>query len=249
MKITILGSGTCVPSLKRNAPGYLLEIDDKKILVDCGSGTLLQLEKIKKGLYKEIDYVFITHCHIDHVNDLRTLTQALNWTPGYDRKKPLTIIGSPKFLEFDSVMINRIVKSPRENTYEIIVKEIKEDFILDDLTVKSAKTLHSEDSIAYRFESGGKSFVFSGDSDYCQELINLAKEVNLLIIECSFCDNEKMEGHLTSSECGEIAKKAEVKKLILSHLYPTSTVTKRLEECKKIFENVTLAEDLMEVII
>ena len=46
MRLVVLGSGTCVPSLERNAPGYLLEAGSKKLLIDCGSGTLLQLERV-----------------------------------------------------------------------------------------------------------------------------------------------------------------------------------------------------------
>jgi len=56
MILTILGSGTCVPSLKRNSPSNYLKIDDKQILIDCGSGTLLQLEKANLS-YKEIGFI------------------------------------------------------------------------------------------------------------------------------------------------------------------------------------------------
>ena len=66
MKLTILGSGTCVPSLKRNAPSNYLKIGDKQILVDCGSGTLLQLEKANLT-YNEIDIVCISHYHTDQI--------------------------------------------------------------------------------------------------------------------------------------------------------------------------------------
>ena len=69
MKLIVLGSGTCVPSLKRNAPGYYIEAEDYRILVDCGSGTLLQLERAGRN-YKDLDAVFITHRHPDHFADL-----------------------------------------------------------------------------------------------------------------------------------------------------------------------------------
>ena len=82
---------------------------------------------------------------------------------------------------------------------------------------------------------------------YDEGLIYLSKDTDLLIIECSHADDEKVEGHLTSSECGEIAKKAEVKRLLLSHLYPTVSEDRRLEECKTIFDKAELAHDLMEI--
>jgi ribonuclease BN (tRNA processing enzyme) len=115
--------------------------------------------------------------------------------------------------------------------------------------VFSKKTVHSENSIAYRFEDGEKSIVISGDCDYDEGIVELSKDADLLIIDCSFPDAMKAPGHLTPKECGLVAKKAKVKKLILSHLYPTSFPdAERLEECKVVFDgDVLLAEDLMEV--
>jgi len=241
VKLTVLGSGTCVPSLKRNAPGYLLEIKDKKILVDCGGGSLLQLERIKEGLYKEIDYVFITHTHADHITDVNPLIQALKWTPGFERKKDLVLVGPKGFDNF------RQGSTLEGDTFQIRIMEIDGELEFDGFKVESAKTIHSDDSIAYKFSAEGKSVVFSGDCDYDEGIIKLSEDADLLIIECSYSDNEKVAGHLTSSECGEIAKRSKVKKLILSHLYPTSPGRKRLEECKKIFSKVSLAHDLMEI--
>ncbi|HHN65197.1 MAG TPA: ribonuclease Z, partial [Nitrospirae bacterium] len=80
MQLLILGSGTCVPSLQRNAPGYLLELEGMRVLVDCGSGILLQLERAGRS-YRDIDAVFITHSHPDHISDLMPLIHALIATP------------------------------------------------------------------------------------------------------------------------------------------------------------------------
>ena len=57
MKVTILGSGTGIPSLQRNAAGYLLEVDGLECLIDCGSGTLLRLELAQKS-HRTLDAVF-----------------------------------------------------------------------------------------------------------------------------------------------------------------------------------------------
>jgi len=72
MKLTILGSGTTDPTTKRNEPGYLLEIDRDLILMDAGSGTK---EHIIDAGYddKKINYIFISHTHVDHVADLPAL--------------------------------------------------------------------------------------------------------------------------------------------------------------------------------
>lgn len=246
MEIIILGSGTCVPSLKRSAPSNYIKIDNKQILVDCGSGTLLQLEKAKLN-YKEIDIVCISHYHTDHISDLKALIQALNWTPNFDRKKDLTLIGPVGFKDFYEAYLKPISGVPRPDTYNIIIKEIDNKIEFENFNIESYKTNHNNDSIAYKFSNMNKNLVISGDTDYDKNLIEFCKDSDILIIECSYSNEYKVSGHLISKECGEIAKKANVKKIILSHLYPTAKEEVRLKEAKQIFNNTILAEDLLTI--
>jgi len=245
MKIIVLGSGTCVPSLKRNAPGYYLEADESRVLVDCGSGTLLQLERAGKS-YKDIDAVFITHRHPDHFADLMPLIHALIATPDLKRDRPLFIIAPEGFKEYYDRSIGTLINQYLKFSLKFIVMEDKLEF--GPLQVFAAKTLHSTDSIAYRFEHMERSAVFTGDTDYDQGIIELSRCADLLIADCSFPDSMKAKGHLSAKECGLVAKNAEVKKLILSHLYPAGTPDiERVGESRAVFDGeVLLAEDLME---
>ena len=109
------------------------------------------------------------------------------------------------------------------------------------------KTIHSDTSIAYKFTEKNKSLVISGDCDYDDKLAIFSNNVDVLMLECSFPDTMKSEGHLISRECGLIAQKAKAKKLILTHLYPTSPEIIRLNQTKKIFKNTILAEDFMKI--
>ena len=246
MILKIIGSGTCVPSLVRSAPSNYIKIADKQILVDCGTGTLLQLAKAKLD-YKNIDAVCISHYHTDHIADLIALVQALNWTPGFDRKKDLTLIGPKGFKNFFESKLKPILSNPRPNTYTIIIKEIDNSLTFKGFSVSSYKTNHNEDSIAYKFTEKNKTLVISGDTDYDEGLIKFARNSDVLVLECSYPNNEKVKGHLVSKECGEIAKKADVNKLILTHLYPPSPEKIRLNETKKFFKNTILAKDLMTI--
>jgi ribonuclease BN (tRNA processing enzyme) len=194
--------------------------------------------------YKEIDFVFLTHFHPDHVSELRSFIQALDWTPNFNRKKDLILIGPVGFKEF----YERTIKSrPRPNTYKLKIKEIKKNLALEDLKVECVKTVHSDESVGYKFTEKTKSIIITGDCDYDDNLIKFSKNSNLLLIECSFPNDQKVKGHLVSKECGEIAKKAGVKKLVLTHLYPTSPEIVRLNETKKIFRNTILAKDLLTI--
>jgi len=246
MKLTILGSGTCVPTTKRGSPANYLEIGKVKTLVDCGSGTLRQLTKAKLD-YKDIDIAFFTHFHPDHILDLIAFIQALNWTPGFDRKKDLILVGPVGFKKFYESYLKYVSGVPRPNTYKIRIKEIKKKLIFKNFTVECVRTIHSGTSIAYKFTEKNKSLVISGDCDYDDKLVIFSNNVDALMLECSFPDTMKKKGHLISRECGLIAQKAKAKKLILTHFYPVSPERIRLSQTKKIFKNTILAEDFMKI--
>ena len=111
---------------------------------------------------------------------------------------------------------------------------------------------HSEQvaSVAYRFDANGYSIVFSGDCDIDARLVRLAHQADVLIIDASFPDSLKVAGHLSASECGRIAGEAQLKQMILSHLYPVEiSQDTRLEEARAQCPEakVCLAEDLMTV--
>jgi len=241
MKLTILGSGTCVPSLKRSAPSNFLKILNKEVIIDFGPGTLRQMLRAKID-YKTIDFVFLTHFHPDHIGELRSFIQALDWTPNFDRKKDLILIGPTGFKEFYKRTIN---SKPRPGTYNLKIKEIRKNLAIGGFKVSCVKTVHSNESVAYKFTEKTKSIVITGDCDYDDKLIKFSKNSNLLLTECSFENRMKVKGHLTPKECGEIAKQANVDKLVLTHLYPTGPEFVRLRETKKIFRNTILAKDLL----
>jgi ribonuclease BN (tRNA processing enzyme) len=246
MRLTVLGSGTCVPSLRRNAPGYLLEINGRQILIDCGSGTILQLLKAGKG-YEEIDAVFLTHTHPDHVSDLIPLIHALLATPGLVRSKDLLIVGPSGTRTFFKTCILSLLRYP--DSFRTNLVEIEDRLDLGFVHVISAHTAHSANSVAYRFENGGRSVVITGDTDYDDKVVQLSRETDLLVADCSFPDSLKMPGHMTPGECGLMARRAKAKRLLLSHLYPsTSPDTDRLKECRSVFDgDLLLAEDLMVI--
>jgi ribonuclease BN (tRNA processing enzyme) len=245
MKLVILGSGTCVPSLRRNAPANYLAIGGRELLVDCGSGTLLQLERAGKS-YRDIDAVFLTHFHPDHVADFLPLVHALAATPGLERKKPLSLVGPPGVPEFYEKFISSLMRG--KPPFPLEVTEANGRLDMGSFFVFSAKTVHSGESVAYRFEENGRSVIFTGDCDYDEGIIRLSEGADLLVADCSFPDEMKTPGHLSPRECGLIARQAGAGKLVLTHLYPSPyPENNRVTEAGEVFAgDIVLAEDLME---
>ena len=69
MIVTILGSGTCVPSLERSSCSVMMEVSGAKLLFDSGPGTMRRLLRTKTTIF-DIDYIFYSHFHPDHTAEL-----------------------------------------------------------------------------------------------------------------------------------------------------------------------------------
>lgn len=251
MELTILGSGTGIPSLQRGAPGHLITIDNEPLLFDSGSGTLLRLLNV--GIdYKQLNYVFYTHTHSDHTADLVPLIQALRTTPNYKRKEQLNIYGPAGFTNFLKILTQAFGVWLLEPNFPLEIHELGQDQVnISNWSIKTICMKHTQAAIAYRIESKeGHSVVYSGDTDYCLEIIELAKRANILILECSFPDHKKVQGHLTPSEAAEIAEKAECEHLILTHLYPPveELEAKIKSNCHRIYSGkISIARDYMKL--
>src|SRR6056297_1317820 len=92
MKYIPLGTGSCVPDYRKNSSGALLEINRKLILIDCGTGILHTIPKTDYD-YKDIDAIFITHLHLDHINDFPALLFALKNDPACHRNRDIQAFG------------------------------------------------------------------------------------------------------------------------------------------------------------
>jgi len=245
MKLTILGSGTAVPRINRNMSGYLLEIGNEKILFDSGPGTIRQLLKLKVKI-PSIDNIFYTHFHPDHITDLLGIL-VVNHSNNF--KGSLNLHGPVGIKEYFN-FVKKVTMG--KLNYNVKVKEMRNNsrtkIPMNDIIIKSIKSKHTDSSVSYRIENNGKSIVYSGDTDYSDEIIKISKNTDLLILECSFPDNKKVKGHLTPSLCGKIAAKANVKKLVLTHLYPECDKVDIKKQCSKEYKgNIVLAKDFMKI--
>ncbi|MEK7449923.1 MAG: MBL fold metallo-hydrolase, partial [Planctomycetota bacterium] len=172
------------------------------------------------------------------------------------RTKPLHLIGPAGFKNFYEGITKLYHESVINHSYPLIIDEVS----LADLKfpnehhsfwhLKSIDVLHEEHSVAYRLElPSGKSVVYSGDTNYCKNIVKIASEADLLILECSFPGNIYLPGHLNSVLAGRVAKEARVKKLVLTHLYPVCDDYDLLREVKSAWPegDITIAEDLMQI--
>ena len=132
-------------------------------------------------------------------------------------------------------------------TYELeIIEQDEETCHYGDLQVTTKKVEHLEISRGFRFtDPNGKSMALSGDTDYSPGMVELGKNVDLMILECSMPDALKIKKHLTPTLCGRMAHESACKSLCLTHFYPPCEMENVLKTCKQEFSgNIILARDL-----
>ena len=252
MKITILGSGTCVPSLQRSSCSVLIEINKTVLVLDSGAGTMRRLLEAGVTIDK-ISYIFYSHLHPDHSGELVPFLFATKYPESYRRRKPFTIVAAKGFAAFyeklKSAYGHWIELAP--GLLNIVELDNKGRDHLDCglFDVDSLPMDHTEASLGFRItHPGGRSVVYSGDTDVCKNLVTLARDADVLICESALPDELKAPGHLTPSLAGQIAAQAGVGKLVLTHFYPECDAVDVAEQCRKTYQGpLVLAEDLMEI--
>ena len=247
-ELIILGSGTGVPSLRRGFPGLVLISESSKVLVDSGSGTLRKMLEV--GItYRGIDLLLYTHIHPDHISELVPILFACKYAD-LPRQEDLLCVGGPGFKHYFDQLKKLYGPWIEPQSYHLAIKETSQSpFLFHDIKIFSKPMAHISESVGYRIEfKDGRSIAISGDTDYCRNIIDLALGVDLLILECSFPDGKKVEGHLTPSLAGRIALESSCKRLLLTHLYPICDQSGILKQCEQVYKGETiLGEDLMRI--
>jgi len=244
MRLTVLGSGVFKPKTARYPAGLALTIGDKTIVFDAGSGTFMRL--IEAGIdYTQIDHIFVTHLHIDHVSDL---LQYL-WAYHLDRQRDLYLFGPPGLKEFYE-HLTKLASQFSHLPFEVRLEEVEEGtaISLPFLTIEVMRTHHVDElvSLCYKVKGNKKIFGYSGDTGYSEKLIEFFRNASLLVLECTTLNEQKVKGHLIPKECAEIAKRGHVKKLVLTHL--DLDLQKVKEQCLEDFcGEIIVAKDLMQI--
>ncbi len=252
--LTVLGSGTCVPSIERSASAALIQTGRSRILIDAGPGTMRRMLEADTKL-DDVSYIFFSHFHPDHTAELVPFLFASKYPTSKSRLQPLALAAGKGFISFfqglRQVYGSWIELDPSIMEIVELDATLSHRHTFQDFTVDYLPMNHREESLAYRFALGNDySLVYSGDTDFCENLIDLAKDADLLICESAWPDQMKMDGHLTPSLAGTIATRAKVKKLMLTHFYPECDQFDLEKECRQTYTGpLILAKDLMKIVL
>jgi len=191
MRITLLGTGTPFPNTERFGSAILVEVAGKSLLFDCGRGVVIRLAQIGVDP-KEINGLFLTHLHSDHVVGLPDL-----WLTGWltDRRTPFAMWGPPGTRSMAEHLAHAFgfdIRVRQDSAHplpakgvEIDAKEIKQGEIYNDGLVRVSAFVVDHGTVqpafGYRIDCAGHSVVISGDTKFCQNLVDFAKNTDCLI--------------------------------------------------------------------
>ncbi|WP_347355050.1 MBL fold metallo-hydrolase [Intrasporangium sp.] len=275
-ELTLLGTaGGPTPRGYRRAPAQVVSVDGGSYVVDCGNGVTDQLVRAGRPL-GSLRAVFVTHHHSDHVADVGTLL----WLAWSALREPVHVFGPPPlaeaighFLAMARYDIDlRVSDEGRVPLDELIeVHEITEEGIVyadDTVTVHTARVDHPpvDHALAYRLDTADRSITISGDTRPCDALVELARGSDVLVHEVlhepaigdivaahagTTIREHLLASHTLSDEVGEIARRADVRTLVLSHFVPSDATvdddTWRDHAARDFDGTVVVGHDLLTI--
>lgn len=191
MKLTVLGCSGGIGGAKARTTAFLVDHD---ILVDCGTG----VGDLELDALKQIDHIFITHPHLDHIASIPLLVDSV----GDDRGYPVTVYATPETLRilrshiFNWLVWPDFTSIPDRHRPFLRLQPMKvgESVKLRGRTLTAMPAHHTVPAVSYCIDSGNAQLLYSGDTAYCPELIaaiNELPELRHLIIETAFSDEQR----------------------------------------------------------
>ncbi len=244
MEVTLLGTSGGIPIPGRAQSGILVETSDKKILLDCGMGIPLRLSEA--GVKAEdIDLICLTHSHLDHIQDLPSLTKA-SWLRSGEAEYKLII---PSNLKEKLIDFWKILDEYERTEMEIEELEYEQKY-KDSIDIKSFETKHTDISQGYEIFNSEKKLVYTGDTAPCKKVEEKAEDADILIHELS--NIEEKDFHTDPEGLISILTGIHVGEVVITHFYPSAVeraakLATTIE--KKTGIQTTAAEDLQTFLI
>ncbi|MEN3046846.1 MAG: ribonuclease Z [Candidatus Hydrothermales bacterium] len=218
MRIVFLGTGTGIPQKNNYPTAIYVESDKSKVVFDFGEGIMKSL--IEKNIdINDIDAVFLTHFHVDHVIGIVPLLFAFRYEAN-PRKKTFYIMGPRGTKNFIGRLFKTFKGQLEPTSYKLVIKELplNKPMNFKDIKIKTFKTNHRRESIGYIIYSGKKRICYTGDTGYDKDYKKVLKKIDILITECSLPIDVK--NHLNPQKLIKLLEDIKPSQTYLVHIYP-----------------------------
>jgi ribonuclease BN (tRNA processing enzyme) len=223
VRLTVVGCSGSFPTPSGPASCYLVEADDDtgrswRVLLDLGNGALGPLQRYVA--LRELDAVLLSHLHPDHCMDACGLYVALRYDPAGPPPHRLPMYGPTGTLERLDRAYGVTEAGGLGEVFDVREWKDGEPLRLGPLAVTARRVEHPVEAFGLRLEHRDATLAYTGDTDTCPALTQLAQGADLLLAEASFTQGrDTARGvHLTGLRAGELAARTRVGRLVLTHL-------------------------------
>ena len=230
LSITVLGSSGTYPAPGTACSGYLLRTGTTTVWLDCGSGSLANLQRHVD--LADLDAIVCTHSHPDHWLELPLAVNALRY--GIGRPEA----GIPLYWTAETAeLFTSVSGRPPEPTFSAQVIDAASSVAAGDITFRFSRTDHPVETLAVRADAGGRSIAYSSDTGNGWELSSLGRGIDVALVEATLDETDAdAVQHLTARQAGSQAARAGVAALVLTHLAPGADPAARVAEAATAYD-------------
>jgi ribonuclease BN (tRNA processing enzyme) len=234
VRVWVLGRCGGYPRPGEACSGYLVEAGGFRVALDLGHGVLSRL-LLRVDAYA-LGAVVLSHLHPDHVADLPALRVALRWgrrPPGWAGRLPvLAPAAAPRYFAC-------VTGEEELEEFEFFPIPQTDPVELDGVRMLFARTRHPVETYAVRLEADGRVLAYTADTAPSEEVAELSRGADVLVAEATlseaYADRAEAAGHMTGSQAGSLARQAGVRRLWLTHFFPTTDPQESVAAAQKAF--------------
>jgi ribonuclease BN (tRNA processing enzyme) len=241
VRLTVLGCSGSAPGPRSPSSGYLLEADGFTLCVELGNGTLAELQAQRDPF--TLDALLFSHLHPDHCADFTALTVLRRWHPAppVDPAVHRLPVYAPKEAP------TRFAAAYAPDQAELAETDLSDIYDFHPLAagaheigpfgVTATAVNHPCETYGFRFTHGGRTLAYTADSGVCEALDKLAEGADVLVGEASWTHtgDRPPDVHLSGHELGELATRAGVGRLLITHVAPWTDPDAVLAEAKAAY--------------
>ena len=229
LSFTVLGCSGSYAAPGSACTGYLVRNGARNVLLDCGPGTLANLQQHID--IAALDAVVITHCHPDHWIELPVLRNVWQWVV---HKRGLPVYTTAETWDM-------AVAVSGESIGEILTPTIVTDgseMTIDDQRWRFSRTDHPVETLAVRVDSDDRTFAFSADTGAGWSFEAFGSGIDIALCESTYTEatHPGKVQHLSARQAGATAAAARVQRLVLTHQLPGEDKAAHLDEAQRMFD-------------